>query len=115
MGCFRLDKESKSVRLTNEGALINYLDESKISIDELKSASFNYDLCCTHFLHDNLLIPHELLMVLNVQELAGGFGMMMNIGLPHSLCDISSYVMLVSDFCSQVRDSAYKLDQVQLI
>ncbi|XP_075254577.1 uncharacterized protein LOC142345993 [Convolutriloba macropyga] len=108
-GRFAVDQ--KSIKLTNEGAVINFMEPSTLSLDEIKLKKFNYTFCWQNFIRDNRNFMH-VPFVVTVQPLAGNSGMVLQFDTNHVLGDINADFMLVADFCSQVKNGSFYFETV---
>ncbi|XP_075253722.1 uncharacterized protein LOC142345531 isoform X2 [Convolutriloba macropyga] len=105
----RLDATKTMVNLTNEGAMISYIEDASVSFEELKATNFIFDLCAEHFGETKPQLD-EYLFKLRVQKLAGESGMMLAFGFRHFLADVNSGYLFVADFCAQLGSKQFKID-----
>ena len=111
---FSIDLPNAVVNLTNEGALISYLQKASINFEALKETNFNYQLCAAHFNDDNGP-PDEFLFKMTVQKLANDSGMVLSFGFNHCLADINSAYLFIADYCSQVKSKEFKFEAAKVI
>ena len=93
-----------TVALNNQGAKIQQLTDALLTIEDLEKCQFDYETLCNHFNQDEAA-PDEFLFKVTVQRLAEDSGMMLNFGFHHQVTDINSAYLVISDFCSWVREA----------
>ncbi|XP_075258652.1 uncharacterized protein LOC142350632 [Convolutriloba macropyga] len=108
----RLNDQSTAIILNNAGAELVFAQDSEISIDHLRATNFNVDFCSKTFLPDDSDDEEEFLLKITVQKLASKSGMMVNFRAGHLICDINSFYLLISDFCSLVAKGKYHFETI---
>ena len=107
-----MNDQSTAIILNNAGAELVFAQDSEISIDHLRATNFNVDFCSKTFLPDDSDDEEEFLLKITVQKLASKSGMMVNFRAGHLICDINSFYLLISDFCSLVAKGKYHFETV---
>ena len=110
---FRFDENKKKIVLSNEGALLQLCDPSKCFFKDFTANSSNYNFCCANFLSDNSGISHVPLIV-SVKTLADTSGMVLQFDFDHSWGDVNSCFVVIADFCSQVRNCVFHIEEVSM-
>ena len=108
---FRFSADHKSIKLTNDGAALNFMETSNISLRELQSNDFKYSFCWDQFLRDNRQVSH-IPFVLTIQKLAENSGMVVQFDIDHMMADLQSCFLIIADFCSQVKSGCYYFEKV---
>ena len=90
------------------------MESSQLSIGELKSRNFNYNLCSEHFLRNNEAFSNVLLLV-TIQNLADDSGMVLQFDVNHMMADLHSCFLLVADFSSHAMIGSYHYEKVSIV
>ena len=105
------------VDLNNEGALVTYVEESPLSIEELEEKQFENDFIYDNFIQDEEddddSLDEDYLLKVRMQNLYQG-GMMISLGFHYQICDVNSMYVFTADLCSLIRRNIFAFKESQV-